>query len=115
MPARPHRIAERLGETHATVLLCGHSHQARIVRGALGILIANPGSVGCPGYVDPTPPAHVSEAGSPHARYAMLTRASERWSVELIAIEYDWTSASRRATENGRPEWAQALATGYVR
>jgi hypothetical protein len=113
--ARPHRIAERLGEMHATVLLCGHSHQARIVHGALGMLIANPGSVGCPGYVDPTPPAHVSEAGSPHARYAMLTLASGRWSVDLIAIEYDWTSASKRAAENNRPEWAQALATGFVR
>jgi predicted phosphodiesterase len=113
--ARPLRIAERLGETHATVLLCAHTHQARIVFGAQGILIANPGSVGCPAYVDPTPPAHVSEAGSPHARYAMLTQASGRWSVDLIAIEYDWTSASKRATESGRPEWAQALATGFVR
>ena len=111
--ARPQRIAERLGEMRATVLLCAHTHQARIVRGPRDMLIANPGSVGCPGYVDPTPPAHVSEAGSPHARYAMLTRASERWSVDLIAIEYDWTSASKRAAENGRPEWAQALATGY--
>jgi predicted phosphodiesterase len=115
MLARPHHIAERLGEMHATLLLCGHTHQARIVRGARSMLIANPGSVGCPGYVDPTPPAHVSEAGSPHARYAMLTLASGRWSMDLIAIEYDWTSASKRATDNGRTEWAQALATGFVR
>ncbi len=113
--ARPQRIAERLGEVHATVLLCAHTHQARIVGGPLDMLIANPGSVGCPGYIDPTPPAHVSEAGSPHARYALLTKDSGRWSVDLIAVEYDWTSASKRATENGRPEWAQALATGYVR
>lgn len=113
--ARPPRIAERLGEVKATVLLCGHSHQARVVHAAQGMLIANPGSVGCPGYVDPTPPAHVSETGSPHARYAMLTFASGRWSVDLIAIAYDWTSAARRATANGRPEWAQALATGFVR
>lgn len=74
----------------------------------------NPGSVGCPGYVDPTPPAHVSEAGSPHARYAMLTRRKAGWSVELIAVEYDWEMASRRAAENGRDEWARALATGFV-
>ena len=113
--ARPHRIAERLGEVRATVLLCAHTHQARIVRAAQGMLIANPGSVGCPGYVDPTPPAHVSETGSPHARYALLTKDPSRWSVDLIAIEYDWTSASKRASENGRLEWARALATGHVR
>lgn len=30
--------------------------------------IVNPARVGQPAYVDPTPPAHVSERGSPFAR-----------------------------------------------
>jgi hypothetical protein len=44
----------------------------------------------------------------------MLTRRKAGWSVELIAVEYDWEMASRRAAENGRDEWARALATGFV-
>jgi hypothetical protein len=76
--------------------------------------MVNPGSVGCPAYADPTPPAHVSETGSPHARYALLTREAGRWRADLVAIEYDWDRASARASENGRPDWARAVATGYV-
>jgi len=32
-----------------------------------------------------------------------------------IALEYDWESASARALANNRPEWAQALSSGYVK
>jgi hypothetical protein len=51
---------------------------------------------------------------SPHARYALLTRRNGRWGADLIALEYDWDVAARRAEENGRPDWAAALATGAV-
>jgi predicted phosphodiesterase len=106
----------RLGSLRSSVVLCAHSHLPRVVQAANGALIVNPGSVGCPAYIDPTPPApHVSEAGSPHARYAMLSKSVGRWSVELIAIQYDWAAASRRADKNGRSEWARALATGFIR
>jgi predicted phosphodiesterase len=115
VPAGPGRVLERLGSLRASIVLCAHSHQPRLARAGDASLVLNPGSVGCPGYVDPTPPAHVSEAGSPHARYATLTRRSTGWSIELIAVEYAWEKASRRAAENGRNEWAQALATGFVR
>ena len=109
-------IALRAGAIPADVLLCGHSHQPRVAHGPGGLLIVNPGSVGCPAYADPTPPSpHVSEAGSPHARYALLAREAGRWRVDLIAIAYDWDRASACAAGNGRPEWARALATGYVR
>jgi predicted phosphodiesterase len=107
-------IGLRLGGQAAGVLLCAHSHQPRVAQGPGGMLIVNPGSVGCPAYADPTPPAHVSETGSPHARYALLAREAGRWRVDLIAIDYDWDRASARAADNGRPEWARALATGYV-
>jgi len=66
-PTDPGRLRERLGATTAAVLLCAHSLQARIVNAHANLLVINPGSVGCPGYLDLTPPAHVSEAGSPRA------------------------------------------------
>jgi predicted phosphodiesterase len=112
--SRPPAIEERLSGLAGGLVLCGHSHLPRLVGGESDRQIVNPGSVGCPGYVDPTAPAHVSEAGSPHARYALLTLQSGRWSVELIAIAYDWTSAAKRAADHGRADWARTLATGYV-
>ncbi|HEY5831886.1 MAG TPA: metallophosphoesterase family protein [Hyphomicrobiaceae bacterium] len=112
--SRPQQIAARLEGASASLLLCAHSHKPRVVYGPAGMTILNPGSVGCPAYADPTPPPHVSESGSPHARYALATLHADRWSVELIAVEYDWASASKLAADNGRPEWARALATGYV-
>jgi len=66
-------------------------------------------SVGCPAYDDPTPPAHVSEQGSPHARYAIVTRRNGRWSAELIVLAYDWEAVAERARENGREDWARAF------
>jgi hypothetical protein len=62
-PTDPGRLRERLGATTAAVLLCAHSLQARIVNAHANLLVINPGSVGCPGYLDLTPPPHVSEAG----------------------------------------------------
>jgi len=34
--------------------------------------------------------------------------------ADLIAIDYDWESASKDAAIAGRPDWAHALATGYA-
>jgi predicted phosphodiesterase len=107
-------IAERLDGFTQALVLCGHTHIQRVVQNG-GQLIVNPGSVGCPGYVDDTPPAHVSEAGSPHARYAIIDNAAGAWSVEMISVTYDWAAAAARAVTNNRPEWAQALATGRLR
>jgi predicted phosphodiesterase len=110
-------IAARVGHETASVLLCGHSHQPRLAQGPGGLMIINPGSVGCPAYVDPTPPTpHISETGSPHARYALLTKeaGASRWQVNFIAVAYDWDRASAQAASNDRPQWAHALATGYV-
>jgi predicted phosphodiesterase len=110
----PARLRQRLGDVSAGVVLCGHSHQARIVQLKQDALIVNPGSVGCPAYLDATPPAHVSEAGSPHARYALLQQTAAGWQVDLVAVAYDWIAASRRAAQNGRQEWARGLASGYI-
>jgi len=111
--ARADTIAARLDGVSARVVLCGHSHLPWLLRLPDGRWILNPGSIGAPAYDDPTPPAHVSESGSPSARYAMLELSGDKLAAELIAIPYDHDRAVRRAAENGRPEWAYQLATGF--
>jgi predicted phosphodiesterase len=106
-------IRGRLGDVEARVVLCGHSHQQHLIRLPDGPLILNPGSVGCPSYDDPGHDPHVSEAGSPHARYAVLAIIGDQVSAEMIAISYDWQAAAARAEKNDRPEWAYGLRTGW--
>lgn len=112
------RIASRLGHTEARLILCGHSHRAELVQLPGGPLIVNPGSVGCPAYDDPggTGTPHVSEAGSPHARYAILDLGESvpASTVAFRAVSYDFEAAARRAEANNRPEWAFALRTGFM-
>jgi predicted phosphodiesterase len=113
VPDIPEAIAARLGDAPALVL-CGHSHQPRLMRLPDGPTVLNPGSVGCPAYQDPTDEPHVSQAGSPHARYAVVTRSDGKIAAEMIALEYDHRAAAARAAELGRADWAYALATGYA-
>jgi predicted phosphodiesterase len=117
----PGEIARRLeGIGPARVVLCGHSHRPDFVRLPTGVLALNPGSVGCPAYDDASPPAHVSEAGSPHARYAILhvaeggPDAADGAAVEFVALPYGHEEAARRAEANDRHEWAHALRTGRM-
>jgi diadenosine tetraphosphatase ApaH/serine/threonine PP2A family protein phosphatase len=112
-------IAKRLksiGPGHR-LLLCGHSHRTELIRMPDGLVIFNPGSVGCPAYDDPTEPAHVSEQGSPHARYGIVELgeggAPDRF--EAFAVGYDHEAAAVRAEQSGRPEWARGLRTGFIR
>lgn len=97
------------------VVLCGHSHRAELLRIPGGPILFNPGSVGAPAYEDDTPPAHVSEQGSPHARYGILTLDGDGPDrFETIAVDYDHEAAARQAAQAGRPEWAHALRTGFM-
>lgn len=107
-------IAARLAGVEATLVLCGHSHQQAALRLPDGRWIVNPGSVGCPAYGDPDPPGHASETGSPAARYAVVELDGAGIRTDLISLPYDHGAAARRAEANGRPDWAVALATGYV-
>lgn len=113
-PATTTEIERRIGDTDASVILCGHTHLQRAIRLDDGRLIVNPGSVGLPAYDDDRPYPHVVESGSPHARYAVLSDDGHGWAVELIAVEYDWEQAARDAEANGRADWARALRTGSV-
>ncbi len=105
-------VAARLSGARQPVVLCGHSHVPRAVALPDGELIVNPGSVGLPAYRDDAPVAHAMEAGSPHARFALVEGAERRWRVEHVAVPYDWQAASRAAAANGRADWAEWLATG---
>jgi predicted phosphodiesterase len=107
-------VTVRAGEVGAGLILCGHTHLPGVVRLEDGRLVANPGSVGLPAYADDHPWAHKVEIGSPHARYAIATREGQGWSVELLAVDYDWKAAARQAEVNDRPDWARALRTGFV-
>jgi diadenosine tetraphosphatase ApaH/serine/threonine PP2A family protein phosphatase len=97
------------------LILCGHSHLARAVRLSDGRMIVNPGSVGSPGYRDNHPFPHVMEAGNPDARYAILEWVSERWRVTFRQVPYDHDAMAALARQNGQPELASALATGWIR
>jgi predicted phosphodiesterase len=95
-----------------SIILSGHSHQPRTVFLPSGRLLVNPGSVGLPAYTMETPVAYGMEAGSPHARYAVLSRVQHGWQVEHVQLPYDWEHAASVAREHQRPDWAQWLATG---
>jgi predicted phosphodiesterase len=94
------------------VVICGHSHVPRTVWLPGGQLVLNPGSVGIPAYDDALPYPHVMEAGSPHARYAVLTHQPAGWAVEQVALPYAWSEAAAVARRNGRPDRASWIETG---
>jgi predicted phosphodiesterase len=106
-------IESRLGQAQAGLILCGHSHVARMVR-TPGRLIVNPGSVGLPGFSAGTPYPHVVENASPDARYAIVERVADAWRPCLFAVPYDAGAMADLAQRRGRTEWSRALRTGYV-
>ena len=114
-----HRAARSAIEAEAVgidypVILCGHTHIPRVIRLSDGRLVVNPGSVGCPGYTDSRPVAHKVEAGSPHARYAIVEQSGTEWDVTFRSVTYDWTAMSQLAARRNRLEWVSVLATGFI-
>jgi predicted phosphodiesterase len=103
-----------LGETQAAVICCGHSHRLGLVQTPRGRLVVNPGSVGIPAYTDDTPWPHAMEAGSPHARYALLTSSVDGWQVDLIALAYHHEEAAGLAERRGRSDRARWIRTGRM-
>jgi diadenosine tetraphosphatase ApaH/serine/threonine PP2A family protein phosphatase len=97
------------------LILCGHTHIARAVRLGDGRLVVNPGSVGGPGFSHNVPFPHVIEAGTPDARYAILELMSGSWRVTFRHVPYDNEAMAALARRNGDPEFASALATGWIR
>lgn len=95
-----------------SLIVCGHSHLGRTVQMPGRMLLVNPGSVGLPAYREESPHPHAMETGSPHARYAIVSRSGDRWQIEHHAVAYDWESAGALAEHRGRRDWAAWLRTG---
>ncbi|ARU16597.1 metallophosphoesterase family protein [Croceicoccus marinus] len=112
--AMPQEVTQRAGDARAELILCGHTHVPRAAQLADGRLIVNPGSVGLPAYDDIHPFPHAIENGSPHARYATVTRERGGWQVSFHLVRYDWERTARYAEENGRADWARALRSGHA-
>jgi len=114
-PASLASIEARTGSCDASLIFCGHSHIPQLSRLGSGQIIVNPGSVGIQAYEGHHPRPHTVELGSPHARYALAERSSGGWTVQHIAVPYDWEAAAQLARQRRRPDWERALRTGYVR
>lgn len=114
LPASPEAIRARLaGIGAARLVLCGHTHTARVVS-LDGVLIVNPGSVGQPAYRDDLPVPHVVETGNTHAVYAIVDRTRLGWAAALHAVPYDHEAAAVQAERAGRPVTAHVLRTGRM-
>jgi predicted phosphodiesterase len=109
-----HAIVELLGIVPEPVVLCGHTHIARVVQLSSGQLIVNPGSVGVPAYDDSSPVKHRMEAYSPHASYAVLEESSSGWDVSFHKVAYPWDEAAEQARHLNREDWARGIATGKM-
>ena len=107
-------IAALLTHVDQPVILCGHSHLPRTIFLPPGKLIVNPGSVGMPAYESNLPLPHGMESGSPHAKYAILSKIEDSCQVEHVLVPYDWKKAANVAHDNGRSDWARWIATGRV-
>ena len=117
-------LSERAAETPAgdarsglaaALILCGHTHVPRAMMVPGGPRVVNPGSVGLQAYDDVHPLPHFIETGTPDARWALAERDRHgAWHVQLRTTPYDWPVAVARAQANGRGDWADALATGFV-
>jgi len=107
-------IQAQLASVRQPVVLCGHSHIPRVVHLSGGRLIVNPGSVGLQAYTDDTPEPHIMECGSPHARYAVLSKTRDRWAIEEISLPYEWKKAADAARRSGRNDWTVWLERGRV-
>jgi predicted phosphodiesterase len=114
----PTRDGARRDGLSATLILCGHTHMPRMMAIAGCPLVVNPGSAGLQGYDDIHPFPHVMETGNPLARWALVEQLEgeglRAWHAQLRATPYDWNAASARALANGRPDWADTIATGFV-
>jgi hypothetical protein len=97
-----------VGVTHA-VILCGHTHVPRVMQLNDGRLLVNPGSVGLQAYDDDHLHPHLVENGTPHARYALVTRRREGWRAELRAVPYAQEDRSENRRANDRFQRTAAI------
>jgi predicted phosphodiesterase len=107
-------IEARAEGVTAGLILYAHTHLPRVVALSGGRLMVNPGSVGCPGYLDEAPEPHVVQTGVPMASYAVVSGGPGAWTVAHRAVRYDWDAAAEQARGYGHEDWAQVVATGWL-
>jgi len=97
------------------LILCGHSHVARVVELKDGRLIVNPGSVGIQAYEDDDPDQpHVMELGHSKACYAEIEMEAGGIRTTFYQVTYDFQTMARHAESLGEVQWALALRHGRV-
>ena len=107
-------VKARAGDVSAPIMLCGHTHTPRVVRLHDGRMIVNPGSVGCPAYLDSRMTPHfIHQTGAPDARYAIVEHRDGRWTADLIAVPYDPSDMAKMARAKGADSWADAITYGW--
>lgn len=99
---------------NASLLLCGHTHLPRRVDLPDGRVILNPGSVGCPGYIDDVPVHHVVQTGTNAACYAVVRKTADGWATAFRHVPYDPSRMIELAKAANHPNWEARLATGWV-
>ena len=108
-------VSRRLAGIGQNLILCGHSHVFGKRVFTNGMTVVNPGSVGLPAFRVERPYPHVLEAGTPHARYALIERGNGGYNVRPVLVEYGWEDAAAAALDNGYPNWAVWLRTGRAK
>lgn len=98
----------------SSLFLCGHTHMPRRMDLPGGSIILNPGSVGCPGYIDDTPVHHVVQTGTSAACYAVVEKTNSGWITAFRHIPYDPSRMIELAKRANHPNWAARLTTGWV-
>ncbi|MGI1663062.1 metallophosphoesterase family protein [Palleronia sp. KMU-117] len=112
MADRDH-VAALLGDVAEGLILCAHTHVPRMVRiGDQTIL--NPGSVGCPAYLDDREvDPFIAETGAGDARYAVVERVGDTWRTSLRTVPYDPSEMAERARANNAESWVLAMTSGW--
>jgi hypothetical protein len=77
-------------------------------------VILNPGSVGCPGYIDDEPVRHVVQTGTSAACYAIAEKVSGGWATTFRHVPYDPTRMIELARAADHSNWETRLGTGWV-
>lgn len=107
------RVTAHLDGITAALTLCAHTHVPRVVRVGNQI-VANPGSVGCPAYLDDrNDPPFIGETGAPDARYGIFERVDGHWHTDLCTVPYDPEPMIALARARGGASWAEGLRTGW--
>jgi predicted phosphodiesterase len=103
-----------LGDVSERLVLCAHTHIPRVVRIG-GQMIANPGSAGCPAYLDDRfSPPFIAQTGMGDARYAVFEQHGDDWITSLRTVPYDASDMIARIRALGAESWVEAVETGWI-